>query len=162
VSPDAEKMNVSQAVRPVSDVNDLNDAEIERLYGAWARLSPSDAFALLRDAPFRWWVAGGWAIEAVTQTNRDHWDTDVVVLRRDLELVREWFSGFHLWEVHEGTMRPLIAVPVLARIGSSYGSAATRCHLGSSISLSLLQKEMTGSTSGTTLFAGHWMTSDSR
>jgi hypothetical protein len=33
MSPDAKKKNASQAVRPASDVNELNDAEIERYMG---------------------------------------------------------------------------------------------------------------------------------
>jgi Aminoglycoside-2''-adenylyltransferase len=78
-------MSASPAARPVPGLNDLDEAEIERLYGRSGRFSPADVLELLHDAPFRWWIAGGWAIEAATRKSRQHWDTDVVVLWRDLE-----------------------------------------------------------------------------
>jgi hypothetical protein len=59
-------------------------------------------------APFRWWIAGGWAIELATGVQRHHDDTDVVVLFDDLPANRAWPAGFHLWEAHDGALRPLL------------------------------------------------------
>lgn len=63
---------------------------------------------MLHDAPFRWWVGGGWAIEAAGGAPRRHDDTDVVVLASDLAAVRAWLADFHLWEAHSGALQPLL------------------------------------------------------
>jgi hypothetical protein len=95
-------------VRPVPGVNELNESSIHRLYGPWQPMVPVEVASLFEDAPFPWWIAGGWAIEAAVGDPRQHWDTDLVVLRRDLQAVREWLADFHLWEVEGGTLRPLL------------------------------------------------------
>jgi hypothetical protein len=70
---------------------------------------PPDEVRLLFDrAPFPWWIAGGWAVEAAGGRARTHADTDVVVLSRDLAAIREWLADFHLWEVQQGNLRPLM------------------------------------------------------
>jgi hypothetical protein len=71
-------------------------------------MSPVDVAALFDRAPFPWWIAGGLAIEAAGGARRPHWDTDVAVLRHDLEARRDWLADFHLWEVEGGTLRPLL------------------------------------------------------
>lgn len=58
-------------------------------------------------APFPWWVAGGWAAEAGGAAPRPHEDTDLAVLRRDLDALRGWLADHHLWEAHDGSLRPL-------------------------------------------------------
>jgi len=83
--------------------------EFQALYGTWRGLLPTEVSALLADAPFRWWIAGGWAIEAASGQSRLHEDTDVIVLRRDLSAVRQRLADLHLWEAHEGALRPLRA-----------------------------------------------------
>lgn len=87
----------------------MDEHEFQRLYGRWAPLDPREAAGLLDGAPFRWWLAGGWAIELAGGPPRAHGDTDVVVLFDDLRAVREHFASFHLWEAHEGSLRPLLA-----------------------------------------------------
>jgi hypothetical protein len=89
-------------------VGELSDAEIERLYGRWEPLVPQEVSRLFEGAPFRWWIAGGWATEAAGAPPRRHADIDVVVLFDDLTVIRSWLSGFHLWEAHAGTLRPLL------------------------------------------------------
>jgi hypothetical protein len=42
----------------------LDHEEVIRLYGPWGDRTPPDAAKLLRDYPGRWWIAGGWAIDA--------------------------------------------------------------------------------------------------
>ena len=101
-------MTQTKPTTPLVNHNDLDDELIERIYGPWQGLGPQEVMALLGEAPFPWWVAGGWAVEAATGRKRRHWDTDVVVLLRDLDGVRQWLSDYHLWEVHEGSMRPLL------------------------------------------------------
>jgi hypothetical protein len=95
-------------VPPVPGLESLDEAEIERLYGRWKPMQPEHVSALFNGAPFRWWIAGGLAIEAAAGRTRAHLDTDVVILLRDLGAVREWLSAFHLWEVQDGTLRPLL------------------------------------------------------
>ena len=85
----------------------MEHEEFQALYGPWAGLSPDGVRELLDGGGFRWWVAGGWAIEAATGVARPHEDTDVVVLFDDLAAIREHLRDFHLWEAHEGALRPL-------------------------------------------------------
>jgi hypothetical protein len=55
---------------------------------------------VLRTAPFRWFIAGGHALElAVGQAWRAHDDLDVGVCRRDLGAVFQHLSG---WDLHVG------------------------------------------------------------
>ena len=71
----------------------MDEAEVTRIYGGWAARTPRDAADLLADYPGRWFVAGGWAIEAFTGVARPHGDLDVGVLRRDLPLLRRHLAG---------------------------------------------------------------------
>lgn len=87
--------------------HDLSPDEFEALYGEWRGLLPAEVARLFEFAPFPWWIAGGWAIEAASGVSRPHEDTDVVVLRRDLAALRDWLSDYHLWETHGGALRPL-------------------------------------------------------
>jgi hypothetical protein len=41
-------------------------------------------------------------------TRRHHEDTDVVVRIDDLDELRRALAGWHLWEAHEGALRPLL------------------------------------------------------
>lgn len=86
---------------------ELSEAEFQALYGEWQPYSPAQVRDLLAGAPFRWWVAGGWSIEAAGGTAREHDDIDVAVLGRDLGAVRAHLAHLHLWEAHDGSLRPL-------------------------------------------------------
>ncbi len=88
---------------------DLSHDEIERLYGAWVPRTPADAAALFAGYPGRWWVAGGWAIEAFTGVRRDHGDLDPSIPRSELSLLRRHLAGrLDLWAADQGTLRPLL------------------------------------------------------
>lgn len=87
----------------------MDEEAFQRLYGRWQPLEPNGVHDLLAHAPFRWWLAGGWAAELAGAAPRHHDDTDVVVLFDDLDAIRAHLRGFHLWEAHDGSLRPLLA-----------------------------------------------------
>jgi hypothetical protein len=85
---------------------ELTEWEFHRRYGAWDPKSPVQVAALFRDAPFTWWVVGGWSLD-LERAARRHEDIDVAVLRRDVAAVREWLAAWHIWEPHPDGMRSL-------------------------------------------------------
>jgi len=61
-------------------------------------LRPEDAVACFAGWKVPWWVAGGWAIDLrVGHQTRPHNDFDVLVLRRDLDLIRATLAEWDLW-----------------------------------------------------------------
>ena len=46
----------------------VDEAEFERLYGPWDPLDPAEAQEFLADFPGPWWVVGGWAVEAFSES----------------------------------------------------------------------------------------------
>jgi hypothetical protein len=71
-------------------------------------MHPTEVATLFAHAPFTWWVVGGWSLEADSRDpRRRHDDFDVAVLAAEVDAVREWLAGFHLWETHDGTLRPV-------------------------------------------------------
>lgn len=86
----------------------IDDDEIERVYGAWVRRTPTDAAELFADYPGTWWVAGGWAIEAFTGVSRPHHDCDPCALRVELDLLRDHLRGrYDVWSASSGALRPV-------------------------------------------------------
>lgn len=76
--------------------------------GPWDPMRPDEAVAELGSLKVSWWIAGGWAIDLMLgHQSREHGDLDVLVLRRDQALVREYLST---WDVHAadppGSLRP--------------------------------------------------------
>ncbi|GAB3541767.1 hypothetical protein GCM10027403_33580 [Arthrobacter tecti] len=87
----------------------LNAEEIVRLYGPWRHRVPADAVELFSGYPGRWWIAGGWAIEAFTGIHRSHGDLDVSIPRSDVALLRRYLgTRLDVWAADRGTLRPLI------------------------------------------------------
>lgn len=80
----------------------MSQEEFEARYGRWAPLTPTQVRDLLAGAPFPWWIAGGWAVEAATGVVRPHDDVDVAVLASDLAALRSWFSDHELHETRSG------------------------------------------------------------
>jgi Aminoglycoside-2''-adenylyltransferase len=74
--------------------------------GPWDPLRPEDAEFATWAAP--WWVAGGWALDLVLgRQTREHWDFDLLVLRRDRHLYGRSFStGMSTPPTHPGSLRP--------------------------------------------------------
>jgi hypothetical protein len=81
--------------------------DLQRRYGPWDGLTPRAAADLFAGAPFRWWICGGWSLDDPASPARIHEDTDVSVLARDLDQVREWLADWHVWEAHGG-LTPLL------------------------------------------------------
>lgn len=68
--------------------------------GEWRLLSVKQVANLFDDAPFRWWVAGGWAIDLfLRRTTRPHTDIEIAVLRRDQLALGRWLWDWELWYV---------------------------------------------------------------
>jgi hypothetical protein len=85
----------------------LDHAEIVRLYGPWTLHAPRDAADFLRDYRGRWWIAGGWAIDAFTGTSREHGDLDIGIPRVDAEeFIRFASRTLDVWAAH-GSLTPL-------------------------------------------------------
>ena len=94
--------------RTVSQVvNEFEHERFEALYGRWEPLSPAAVARILGSTKVRWYIAGGRAAR-VGAPSRRHEDTDIVVRLDDLDELRLAFADWHLWEPHEGSLRPLL------------------------------------------------------
>lgn len=80
--------------------------DLQVLYGRIVPLDPPGVAELLAGAGVRWWIAGGRAAR-VGAPPRHHDDTDVAVDLDDLPALRRHLAGWHLWEAHDGALRPL-------------------------------------------------------
>jgi hypothetical protein len=85
----------------------LDDAEVVRLYGPWRVRTPREAATLLSGYAGRWWVAGGWAIDAFTGTLRAHGDLDIGIPRSEAEGFVEFVgTTLDVWAA-AGSLTPL-------------------------------------------------------
>lgn len=90
-------------------VSNLSHAEIARLYGPWIARTPADAAGLFDGYRGRWWIAGGWAIEAFTGVHRAHGDIDPSIPRHELPRLRRHLAGrIDLWAADQETLRVLL------------------------------------------------------
>lgn len=86
----------------------LDHDEIVRIFGPWLPRRPADSVKLFEGYPGRWWIAGGWAIEAFTGIARDHADLDPSIPRHELPLLRRHLAGrIDLWSADQDTLRVL-------------------------------------------------------
>ncbi len=93
--------------RPTT-VRDLDAVSLQSWYGRWCPLDPAGVAALLAGSGVSWWIAGGWAAR-VGAAPRPHEDIDVAVPVADLPALRAHLeSAWHLWEAHDGSLRPLL------------------------------------------------------
>ena len=85
----------------------LDDATFFAVYGPWRPLSPPDVATLLDGSGVRWWIVGGRAARFGAPP-RPHDDTDVAFARSDEAKLRAHLADWHLWEAHDGWLRPLL------------------------------------------------------
>jgi hypothetical protein len=84
------------------------DREFYRWYGPWKPLTPNGVKRLMDGAGIRWWIIGGWAIEAFTGIAREHEDIDVSFFGDDLGRLIDHLGPTHcIWSNRDGTLRPL-------------------------------------------------------
>jgi hypothetical protein len=89
--------------------------EFARWYGPMSPIHPTALTRVFDGAPFAWWVVGGWSLEADSRSpRRVHDDTDVAVPMADADAVREWMSGYQLWQTYPGH-RPVLPGEPLPR-----------------------------------------------
>lgn len=78
------------------------------LYGPWEPMDPVRFAREMEGFGRPWWVVGGWAIEAATGYRREHEDTDVSILARDVPAFVEFMDGrWHVWNNVGGVLHPL-------------------------------------------------------
>lgn len=87
----------------------------EQEFGSWSPLSVTEASRLFRDAPFRWYICGGHALDlAVGRSWRSHDDLDVGVCRRDLGAVHRYLTDWDLYVAADGHLYPWDGEPLAA------------------------------------------------
>jgi hypothetical protein len=74
--------------------------------GHWEPYTPAAVATLLADAPFHWWIAGGWALELAGAAPRPHKDVDVALLHPEHERLRERLDKWDLHVAHAGALTP--------------------------------------------------------
>lgn len=89
----------------------MDHDETVRLYGPWMSRTLGDVADLFRGYAGRWWISGGWAIEAFTNISRPHGDIDPSIPRSDAHLLRAHLLGhMDVWAADQGDLRPLTDV----------------------------------------------------
>lgn len=99
--------SMDDARRAPAPLDELDQATFESIYGRVTPWSPADALRVLGDAPFRWWVAGGWSTELDAEPRRHHDDLEIAIPRRDLPALRGWLQAYHLWSTFDRGIRYL-------------------------------------------------------
>ena len=85
----------------------LDHAEVVRLYGPWTPRTPADAAARFGGYEGRWWIAGGWAIDAFVGSFREHGDLDIGIPRESLDgFIRYVSPALDAWGA-AGSLTPL-------------------------------------------------------
>lgn len=73
----------------------------------WEPLAIAEVKSIFRDAPFRWWISGGMALELFAGASwRSHDDIDVGVCRVDARRVYPWLGEWELYVAAGGSLRP--------------------------------------------------------
>ena len=88
-------------------VSQLDEPSFHALYGPWDPMPPELMTGPLADCGARWVVAGGRAARSGAPP-RHHGDTDVAIRAADFEAIRAVLGGWHLWEVDDGALKPLL------------------------------------------------------
>ncbi len=73
----------------------------------WQPMPLEEIVGLFTDAPFRWWLAGGLALELhVGASWRDHEDADVGVRRSDAAAIHGWMDRWEMAVAAGGRLTP--------------------------------------------------------
>ena len=84
------------------------DRDFYRWYGPWRPYTPRAIQRVMRGANIRWWIVGGWAVDAFTGVPREHEDIDVSFFRQDLPRLLEHLAPrYCVWSNFSGTLRPM-------------------------------------------------------
>jgi hypothetical protein len=87
---------------------DEDDRQFYRWYGPWDPLTPPQVADLFAGIAVRWWIVGGWAVDAFTGRSRDHEDIDIGFFKADLPAILDQLSpDLCVWSNASGTLRPL-------------------------------------------------------
>lgn len=79
----------------------------------WSPLTLHAVEGVFADAPFRWWVGGGVALELhVERSWRSQDDLDIGVLRAEANKVYSWLADWDLWVAARGELRPWQGEPL--------------------------------------------------
>jgi hypothetical protein len=103
-------------------------------YNRWQPLSVASVQSLFHNAPFRWGLAGGYAVEQFLGTSiRSHGDIDIIIFRDDQAELQEWLTDWCLYAADPpGTLRVWNAPEWLA-----YGIHDIWCHQSNSLAWQL-------------------------
>ena len=59
---------------------------------------PREIQSLLADAPFQWWIAGGWSLDLFLEKQaRPHFDVDIAIARQDQLAAQLYLKGWDFW-----------------------------------------------------------------
>ncbi len=68
----------------------------------WQALHPVEVKKLLDNLPIPWWIAGGWGIDLfIGKQTRSHLDIDVLILRKDQFIIKEFLSEWLLYKTNQ-------------------------------------------------------------
>jgi hypothetical protein len=82
-------------------------------FGPWEPLEIESVVDLFSSAPFHWWISGGRALDLdLGRSWRQHDDTDVGVVRRELDSVYAFLSGWDLHVAAAGQLSPWSGEPL--------------------------------------------------
>ena len=85
---------------------ELDQESFQSWYGRVEPLAPPEVAELLDGSGVRWAIAGGQAARLGAATSRRHEDVDIEVPAGELQCLRQHLSGWHLWQVDDGSLRP--------------------------------------------------------
>ena len=102
----------------------------------WTPLSLSETRSIFADAPFRWGLGGGYAVEQFLGASiRDHDDVDIVIFRDEQIAAQQYLAGWELYAADPpGTLRQWNAGEYLPfGIHDIWGYPQRRAGLGISV-----------------------------